>query len=387
MVIVIDENKDETGIVRVVEISEDIPQAIETDMILQPTESGLSFRCMVRTGNIFFTDKKNLKTFAGRLSPSLTTTVVRFCKTQYHFNDKVPLSEYVFIRDQEGNELMSRRGVTSGMLVTKDDDSRLNFLEQSKQRCSYLHYDQEMSGFAVAPEEEAARSGAQLFDLGKARRAKELKDAVVKRAGEIFGSSLVKKLWPIAAMILVAIVTAKTTQVILEGENLDLKKRNTELLAVQDGISERLAQAEKRREGPVIAMSVGRLEFDSVKGKAVLEAVHSGDMDALEELLQEKKYVGYRDDETGITPLYMAASEGQTAVANFLIEKGANVNAVDREGQTPLMKAAMKGDRGMVELLLKNGADVRMSDMGGRTALYWALADKHDDIVKLLRGF
>jgi len=138
MVIVIDENNDKRDIVRVAEISEDILQAIETDMILEPKQSGLSFRCMVRTGNIFFTNKNHLKTFAGRLSPSLTTTVVIFCKAQSFFNDNVQLSEYMFVRDRNGNKLMRRRGVTSGMPVTKDDDSRLNFLEESKQRCSYL---------------------------------------------------------------------------------------------------------------------------------------------------------------------------------------------------------------------------------------------------------
>lgn len=170
-------------------------------------------------------------------------------------------------------------------------------------------------------------------------------------------------------------------------ENLELKKSNTELLAIQDGINKRLAKAEERREASRAMMDMERLEFDSVKGKAVLDAVHSGDMAALKELLREEQYVGYRDNETGITPLHMAVAEGKTAVAKFLIEKGVYVNAVDREGQTPLMKAAMQGDRGMVELLLDKGADVRMSDMGGRTALYWALANKHDDIAKILRGF
>src|SRR5208337_574205 len=81
-----------------------------------------------------------------------------------------------------------------------------NFLEESKQRCSYL----------LVTEEGATGRGGRVLDFGRAKRAKELRDAVVNYVGEKFGCPLVKKLWPIAAMILVAVVTAKTTQVIME---------------------------------------------------------------------------------------------------------------------------------------------------------------------------
>ena len=342
MVIVIDEKKYKTDIVQVAEISEDIPQAIETDMILEPTESRLSFRCMIRTGNSFFTEKKNLKTFAGELSPSLTEKVVIFCKAQSFFNENVPLSEYVFLKDRVGSKLMRRRGVSSGMPVTKDDDSRLNFLEQSKQRCSYLHYEQEMPRSDVATEPVAARIAG-----GKVR------------------SSLVKNLWPIAAMILVAVVSVKITQLIMEA---NFKSRMPVTAA------ERVA-AEQMRQ----------VKFDPVKGQAVLAAVQSQDMAVLKKLLQDEQYVNYRDDKTGITPLLTGVSAGVLGTVAFLIAKKAFVNAADNKGETPLIEAAKNGNRDMVELLLKNGADARMYDMDGRTALYWALANKHDDIAEMLR--
>lgn len=55
----------------------------------------------------------------------------------------------------------------------------------------------------------------------------------------------------------------------------------------------------------------------------------------------------------GLTPIHMASG---LKIAEFLITKGANVNAVDGSGNTALHINAQKGSRQIVELLLKNGA-------------------------------
>ena len=38
----------------------------------------------------------------------------------------------------------------------------------------------------------------------------------------------------------------------------------------------------------------------------------------------------------GATPLYVAAQNGHTEIAQLLIDKGANVNQADNDGATPL---------------------------------------------------
>jgi len=123
----------------VAEVSEDIPQAIETDYILEQRESGLGFRCMVRTGNVFQTNGTSLTAFAGKLSPDFTKKITEFVDVAATFDTNVPLSKYQFYRDSQGNQLMSRNGITSGMLVTRDNDPRLGFLTRSRDRCKYLH--------------------------------------------------------------------------------------------------------------------------------------------------------------------------------------------------------------------------------------------------------
>jgi ankyrin repeat protein len=45
-------------------------------------------------------------------------------------------------------------------------------------------------------------------------------------------------------------------------------------------------------------------------------------------------------------------------VVKLLLDKGANVNALDSEGETPLFSAVRNADVEIVELLVKHGASV-----------------------------
>ena len=111
LVLVIDRQEAKEGAtLTVAEVSEDIAQAIHTDMVLEPKESGLRFRCMVRTGNIFKTSPDRLTLFAGTLSQALMDKVSGFCKDAEHFDENIPLSKFVFLKDSQGTEFMRRRG-------------------------------------------------------------------------------------------------------------------------------------------------------------------------------------------------------------------------------------------------------------------------------------
>lgn len=61
----------------------------------------------------------------------------------------------------------------------------------------------------------------------------------------------------------------------------------------------------------------------------------------------------------GLRPLSVLAWEGNIAMAKMLIEEtGANINAYDINGATPLMAAAIGGQSAMVQFLLDRGADI-----------------------------
>ena len=69
------------------------------------------------------------------------------------------------------------------------------------------------------------------------------------------------------------------------------------------------------------------------------------------------------------------------ATAEFLIEKGAYIDAGAGIGGTPIARAAYEGHKDIVELLIAKGADVNAKDGTGRSPL-----DSADDsVAEILR--
>jgi 60kDa lysophospholipase len=81
----------------------------------------------------------------------------------------------------------------------------------------------------------------------------------------------------------------------------------------------------------------------------------SGDLTDLKSLV-EAGLDPDRPDYDKRTPLHMAATAGQFAVVQYLIEREANVNALDRWGETPLQRALSGQHYGVVKLLKNCGA-------------------------------
>ncbi len=70
--------------------------------------------------------------------------------------------------------------------------------------------------------------------------------------------------------------------------------------------------------------------------------------------------------------LCKAAREGRLSEVRRLIDSGANVNHISEFGNTPLIHAALGAHADVVSLLLQRGADVNAVDRGGFSALHCA---------------
>lgn len=87
-----------------------------------------------------------------------------------------------------------------------------------------------------------------------------------------------------------------------------------------------------------------------------------GKVKALLEILREDPTLVNRQKEPDLkTPLHVSADFKQYDVTEWLIAKGANVNARTLYGETALHLAAFRVDVETCRLLLKNGADVNAS--------------------------
>jgi len=125
-------------VLSVAEISREISQAIEDDIILERGDTDLPFRCMVRTSNRFPASRSFLDGCIGKLPEHWMQIVYQVCDPLQRFDNDTGFNEDEFVCDGYGNPLMRRRGVTSGVPVTDEQDPRLAFLRESMHKRRYL---------------------------------------------------------------------------------------------------------------------------------------------------------------------------------------------------------------------------------------------------------
>jgi hypothetical protein len=101
-------------------------------------------------------------------------------------------------------------------------------------------------------------------------------------------------------------------------------------------------------------------------------------------LIDEKADVN-RTDEDGATCLIFAAMRGWLAIAELLVDRGAEVNLQDeKSGWTALMQATYYGHKSIAMLLIDSGANISLQAGNGCTAFDIASIIGDTDVVRLL---
>jgi len=115
------------------------------------------------------------------------------------------------------------------------------------------------------------------------------------------------------------------------------------------------------------------------------DAIQSGSLEKVKALLEANPdLVNDRSYTDGMTPLYLAARNGNINITELLLANKADVNATNKYGWTPLQGAAQGAHKDVVELLLARGANVDAKDMSGKTPLSGAAENGQNEVVKLL---
>ena len=119
------------------------------------------------------------------------------------------------------------------------------------------------------------------------------------------------------------------------------------------------------------------------ESKTIFDVARSGTLTEANKLFQQNPKVVNEVNDAGYSPLILACYRGNTEVAKFLINNGADLNYNNSMG-TALMAAVVKNNVEIANLLLDKNVDVEQTDANGTTALIYAVQFKNIGFVKLL---
>ena len=117
----------------------------------------------------------------------------------------------------------------------------------------------------------------------------------------------------------------------------------------------------------------------------IWEAAAKVDIEAIKGFLAKDNKIGDQN-KNGYSILHIAARTGQTAVAEFALANGANINLPSNSKKTPLHYTAQLNQLAMAKLLVEAKADLAAKDKKGRTALDLAAGEAKRELANYLRG-
>ncbi|CAI7673662.1 unnamed protein product [Penicillium bialowiezense] len=116
----------------------------------------------------------------------------------------------------------------------------------------------------------------------------------------------------------------------------------------------------------------------------LMVAIHEKNETIVRLLLKEGADPSTGGNELSTPALAWALDYESDSIVRLLLEAGADPNGCDRHGETVLMAAAGNGNRAMVQLLLDKGADAEVKDAWDNDLLYHAHSTILEDLKRLL---
>lgn len=122
------------------------------------------------------------------------------------------------------------------------------------------------------------------------------------------------------------------------------------------------------------------------EGYQFLKAVEDKDGTKVTELLDTpgSTVVNARDITTGRSAMHIVVERRDGVWIDYLYQQGANVNISDNSGMTPLMLAAQLNYVEGVEKLIAHGARVDVTNNSGETPLMYAVHARNTELMRVL---
>lgn len=114
------------------------------------------------------------------------------------------------------------------------------------------------------------------------------------------------------------------------------------------------------------------------------DAVSDGNLEAVMALLDEDPALINGRNTDGMTPLNLAAINGNYEIVKELLRRNADIHIGDADNSQPIHLAAISGNVQIVELILASGADINEQDNNGTTPLGFAVGRRQTDMARYL---
>lgn len=95
--------------------------------------------------------------------------------------------------------------------------------------------------------------------------------------------------------------------------------------------------------------------------QSIFEAVKTGTLEQAQALVAKDASLVNAKDASGNTPLHVAAIAGSVPMVEWLLAKGADIDAGNTEALTPLLEAIRNGKDTVAQVLIEKGGQDRRS--------------------------
>jgi len=118
----------------------------------------------------------------------------------------------------------------------------------------------------------------------------------------------------------------------------------------------------------------------NIQAQEIFDAISKGDLAKVKELIEKDPQLLNARNARQSTPLHVAVDVNNEPISRYLLEKGADPNAVNGNNWAPLFYAKEKE---IAKLLVEKGADINFEASNG-TALSWLLLYRRKEVVEYL---
>ena len=127
-------------------------------------------------------------------------------------------------------------------------------------------------------------------------------------------------------------------------------------------------------------------ERDSAGTPFLCDAARTGKKDMVQWLLEKGAEIDAVSQDRGYSAVMDAVWKSNKEIVELLVSKGANLNFVSRDGQTALILATGSGNFDICRILAENGADPTIKDRMGMSSIDYATLFKKENILNLYKN-